>query len=503
MKRFFIDIRLSAIVLIAGIVISSCTKNNDTPTPQVPVGPDVNFYALTDNNTLLYCNGKTVAMPSKSIAVTGLPGSDKLLGIDFRPNTGQLFGISSGNRLYIINLESGAATPVGAAAFATALDGTFLGFDFNPTVDRIRVVTNTGQNLRLNPETGGIAATDGSVASAAIAAVAYTQSRAGATSTVLFDIDVTNNKLYRQDPPNAGTLVEVGNLNVDAEGAGGFDISSDSAFAIAALTVGGKNGLYSIDLKTGAATLGGIFGSNIIGIAIPTQAAAYAVSTANELLILDPTTGTVTFTKPITGLLAGENILGIDMRPATGQLFALGNNRILAINVTTGAATQVGAGTFSTPLVGTDFGFDFNPTVDRIRVVSNTGQNLRLNPIDGTVAATDGALNPSSIVVSAAAYTNSFAGATTTVLFDIDAVAGRLVKQDPPNTGGLVDIGSLGITLDAANGFDIGGTSGIAYGIFTAGGTTNIYSVNLTTGAATKGVAFTKAVRGFTLGLGL
>jgi hypothetical protein len=35
--------------------------------------------------------------------------------------------------------------------------------DFNPTVDRIRLVTASGQNLRLHPELGTVVATDGSI----------------------------------------------------------------------------------------------------------------------------------------------------------------------------------------------------------------------------------------------------------------------------------------------------------------------------------------------------
>ena len=47
----------------------------------------------------------------------------------------------------------------------------------------------------------------------------------------------------------------------------------------------------------------------------------YAVTTTNVLLSFDSATpGTVTTIAPITGLQAGENILGIDLRPATGQL---------------------------------------------------------------------------------------------------------------------------------------------------------------------------------------
>ena len=106
--------------------------------------------------------------------------------------------------------------------------------------------------------------------------------------------------------------------------------------------------------------------------------------------------------------------------------------------------------------MGTDFGFDFNPTVDKIRVVSNTGQNLRLNPDDGSVTGVDLALTPGTASITGAAYTNNFAGSTTTVLFDIDSQSDRLYKQDPPNNGTLVEIGSLGYDVDEAGGFDIG-----------------------------------------------
>src|SRR5437867_1935256 len=116
----------------------------------------------------------------------------------------------------------------------------------------------------------------------------------------------------------------------------------------------------------------------------------YAVTTANVLLSFDSATpGTVTTIGPITGLQIGENVLAIDLRPATGQLYALGStSRLYTINTTTAVATQVGsAGAFT--LSGTFFGFDFNPVVDRIRVVSDSDQNIRLNPNDGTLTATD------------------------------------------------------------------------------------------------------------------
>jgi len=509
MKTFNLVSKLGIVCAAAIILFStSCKKDRkvivDDGITEI-TGPDLNFYALTADNKLQLLNAKDVSSVTSTVAITGLATGETILGIDFRPATGELYAVSSASRIYIINKTSGAVRAVGTAAFTPAINGTSLGFDFNPIVDRIRLVTSTGQNLRLNPETGTVAMADGAIngATVNIGAVAYTENRAGAITTVLFDIDPTTDKLYKQDPPNNGTLVEVGSLSVDVTSAGGFDISPDGTSALAALTVGGTTGLYKIDITTGKASkIAKNFAGNIIGLAIPTEPVAYAVSAANELLIFNPTNPTPV-AKLITGLQAGESILGMDFRPVNGQLYALGStSRLYTLNASSGVAAQVGTTQLTTLLAGTAFGFDFNPTVDRIRVVSNLGQNLRLNPNDGAVAAVDGSLLPATSVISSAAYTNNFAGATTTVLFDIDAQNGRLVKQDPPNIGTLVDVGALGVTATAANGFDIGSTSGTAYALLTVSGVTKVYTINLTTGAATAGATITGNVSAFTLGLG-
>ncbi len=495
---------LATSTALAGILLlNSCKKNDGMVTTPV-VKPDVVFYGLTTNSQLVSYNAKATQTAISTKSITGLQPGETLLGIDFRPATGQLYGIGTTSRLYFINLQSGVATAVGEAPFTPAISGTIAGFDFNPTVDRIRLITNTGQNLRLNPETGTVAAVDGSLnpGTPALAGAAYTNSVAGAATTVLFDLDLVSKKLLRQDPPNAGTLVEVGNLGVTATGEAGFDISPDNTVALASLTVGSTSGLYQIDLTTGKATALGNFAAPIIGLAIPTNPVAYATDATNNLLIFNFNTPGTPISKPITGLAAGESILGIDMRPATGQLYGLGSGSIIySINMSNGAAVAVGS-TFSTLLSGTSFGFDFNPTVDRIRVVSNTGQNLRLNPIVGGIAAVDLALNPGTPNISAAAYTNSFAGATSTTLFDVDVTTDKLYSQIPPNDGGLVEIGTLGVDVQSSNGFDIGGASGKAYALFTVGSTTKLYTINLTTGVATAIADFPVAARSLAIGLG-
>ena len=162
------------------------------------------------------------------------------------------------------------------------------------------------------------------------------------------------------------------------------------------------------------------------------------------------------------------------MRPATGQLYALGStNRLYTINMSSGAAVIVGTGAFSTPTAQVWYGFDFNPTVDRIRMVGSNGQNLRLHPVTGVIAATDGNINPGTPSVSAVAYTNNFAGATTTTLYDLDHVMDKLYTQVPPNDGTLILTGSLGTDVDGGNGFDIGGASNIGYALLTSSGKQN------------------------------
>jgi hypothetical protein len=111
-------------------------------------------------------------------------------------------------------------------------------------------------------------------------------------------------------------------------------------------------------------------------------------------------------------------------------------------------------------------------------------------------------LNPGMPAVSAAAYTNNFAGTTSTMLFVIDHNNDKLYLQSPPNNGTLMEIGNLGINIEAANGFDIGGTTNNAYGLFTVAGTTKLYRIDLATGKATALTNFNSVVNGFTIGLG-
>ena len=294
MKKGIFITRTLAIVTIAFSILSCDMEQLASPqnemkdfagAPSAAKAPKGTFfYGLGENNEI---TGFTSGNPLKehgTVSITGLQTSETILAIDYRPATGQLYGVSDMSRLYIINPTTGVATAVSMTPFTPAIAGTNVGFDFNPTVDRIRLVTDQDQNLRLNPNTGAVAATDLPLnpGNPEVVAVAYINSFAGATSTVLYDINVADDMLYRQFPPNNGTLVPVGPLGVLATGEGGFDISSDNSVALAVLFGRGDDGeggeeisngnkirFYYIDLASGDATNAGKTDRVIIGIAIP------------------------------------------------------------------------------------------------------------------------------------------------------------------------------------------------------------------------------------------
>ncbi|WP_428307218.1 DUF4394 domain-containing protein [Lacipirellula sp.] len=200
-----------------------------------------------------------------------------------------------------------------------------------------------------------------------------------------------------------------------------------------------------------------------------------------------------TFLTAFNGSYFGGTIVGLDFRPASRQLYALtANGGLLTVNTATGATLAVGGP--NPNLNGVNFGFDFNPTIDRARIVSDVNKNIVMNPITGAVqlVATDLAYGPSDPnfgvdpnVVSSA-YSNNIPTATTSQLYGIDSGLDILVTQ-ANNTGTLGTVGPLGVNVVGAGGFDISGTSGIAYAAFQPANSaqSSLYTINLATGAAT------------------
>ena len=112
------------------------------PQPMASVAPLVEFTALSNDNKVFYFNARNLNTPIRSYSITGLQSGESIISIDYRPATGQLYGLGSTSRLYLINENSGLATPLGSMPFAPQIEGTSSSIDFNPTVDRVRLVSN-------------------------------------------------------------------------------------------------------------------------------------------------------------------------------------------------------------------------------------------------------------------------------------------------------------------------------------------------------------------------
>lgn len=528
---------LSAAVLAATLVLVGCHSDDDgdSGTPSVLS----NTVALTADNLLISFDRTTPqTITSTSPKLTGLQPNETLVGIDYRPANGVLYGVGSSGNVYELNPLTGVAsnrvflTNNAAGNAPIALVGTAFGVDFNPQADRLRVVSNTGQNLRINL---GVAVGNTFVdtqlpATPVVSGSAYTNSFSGVVNTRLFSINTLTGTLDEQGTlnpatgftqPNDGTQTTIAPLGVMPVGDTGFDIDPRNNLGYASFTVGGKTALYTINLTpaagTNAATMVNDIGTGLKGIKGITLAPVVTpkivgLTNSNQLITFSSNApNTITTDVAITGLNGpitspAEQILGVDFRPQDGLLWALSSaGRLYTIVPTTGVATfktVIANPTAVAALAATStVSMDFNPSANRLRVITPAGLNLRIAVVDiaavGTTAAIaagttfmDTAISRTDATPSviAAAYTNNFVGATSTQLFDLDESSDFLALQTPPNNGTLVNLGTAGLGVNIANlaGFDIaGGGNGLILTAVRANNTGPflLRTVNLTSGA--------------------
>jgi hypothetical protein len=333
--------------------------------------------ALTDLGFLLKFDSSTPQTPSAASFITGLGMGEQIVGIDFRPRTGQMFGIGVTNvmvggmamdqiRVFTIDVDSGVATLVPGSMAFNVTDGLNYGVDFNPTVDRIRVVNDANENFRINPNNGARADaptpdTDLNVmmggmmtpATQLVQSVAYDRSYdtgvAVGNRTTLYAIGTTvvggmnQATLFTQGgvnqtpSPNTGTLLTVGSLGVNLAAGTSADLqiagpatglttpNTGQAFAALTTTNMGMNttSLFSVNLATGAATsLGAIVGGglSIRGLAIVPEN-IYAIGTGatpgtdSQVFVYNSLTNSVTSSiTPFAGFQGGVNV-------TTGDVF--------------------------------------------------------------------------------------------------------------------------------------------------------------------------------------
>ena len=244
---------------------------------------------LTENGRLVHFRSDSPRKARDIGAVSGLAGNDtELVGIDFRVQDGKLYGVGNGGGVYTINTMTARAQLVNA--LSVPLDGTVFGVDFNPAADRLRIISDTGQNLAHNVNAGGVTVANATltytappaqaVPATGVTGAAYTNNDVAPngtpTATTLFDVDTMQDQIVIQSPPGNGILVATGKLGFDAGPSAGFDIYSDvvrgvtvANRAFATLSVNGKYSFYRVSLTTGRAALVGGFDEQVFDIAVP------------------------------------------------------------------------------------------------------------------------------------------------------------------------------------------------------------------------------------------
>ena len=216
------------------------------------------LYGVTDSNSLVTLHSDSPGALRASVPITGLQEGEQVLALDLRPKSGQLYVLGSTSRVYVINPASGAAHSLGNP-FSPALAGSNFGLDVDPVADRLRIVSDGRQNLRLNPEDGQVAGQDGTLAYAdgdpgagttpSFAADAYTG------DGKVFIIDTARDIIGTTAAAVDGKVTTVGPLNVDLQEPVSFDIAADGRAWVAGRVAGqGHSSLFVVDLATGALT---------------------------------------------------------------------------------------------------------------------------------------------------------------------------------------------------------------------------------------------------------
>jgi len=270
--------------LMAAALLAACATPAE---PEGPLRPET-VVAVTDAAELITFNAGQPQRVLERKPLQGLAAGDTLVGIDYRVARGVVFALSAGGRLYTLDTASGRLSPVGSGQPVALVAGA-AGVDFNPAADRLRVVGAGGQNLRLHPDTGAVAATDPALAyvpgdvragqAPQVVAAAYTYNQTDPKLTTNYAIDRAAGTLVTQGTvegvvpavsPNTGLLRTVGPLGTGPVDDAAFDISDLRNVPLAALRQGGRTRLYLLDLASGQARVLGTVGDGrpLWGLAI-------------------------------------------------------------------------------------------------------------------------------------------------------------------------------------------------------------------------------------------
>lgn len=287
----------------AGVATAAGMAPASAPTPDFQGGGAPyreELVALTADQHLIRFTAAYPARLTLRQRLTGLPDGDAVADIDYRVARGVLFGVSQQGRVVTIDPWTAKVTVVSSSLPAVSWGGHRVGMDFNPSVDRIRIVSRGGMNLRLHPDTGAVIdsqpkepglQTDRPLAYASgdvnagkpaeLSAVAYTYNKDNDKVTTLFGIDLAQGVLVRHGSvegvqpfvsPDSGHLNTVGALGLGKLLDATFDIADLRYLGLVAVRTQAdpRSVLVDVNLKTGVATRLGRIGDGepVIGLAI-------------------------------------------------------------------------------------------------------------------------------------------------------------------------------------------------------------------------------------------
>jgi hypothetical protein len=436
------------------------------------------------------------------------------IGIDFNPVTDRLRVVTNNSQNFRINPNTGSFVDGDAGVSGVNMDGAI----------------NTGTTT-----VGAIAHTNNSFVESLTTGYTIDSSTDSLYIQNPLNSGTQTSGLGLTFGGNALDIIEARGFDIPSGvnvASSGNPVSSGNGFAILEFATDSQQKFSTIDLTTGAVSSVSQINSgadSYLGLALQSASSRpmYGLTTDNRFVKFSSATpGTASFVN-ITGLTSGEILVGIDYRPSTGALYGLGINSttntgtLYIIDLLTAAATSVGSATgvafvdgssnaIDFPNTSFGYGVDINPVTNQLRVVVETGLNFRVNlstgaPIDGQSGQSgtnpDSDQNGAVTTSIAATHTNSYAGATSTSLYTLSASTDKLYIMSDPNSGTLTEVASITSSGSPLN-FDFLGafnapsnvevttsgsqvTSGSAFAVLSSGGTTSLYSINLTNGVAT------------------
>lgn len=483
---------------------------------QLDCTPASDLAALTTNDMLAVTSESnclvrfSVSDPSAITVIGPLDSAGDVVGLDFRPASGELFALTAMGELLLVDPMTAQTTQVTASI--GELQGGRYDIDFNPAANALRLISSARQNFRM----GSPALVEGAMMEAlvdgkfgylqGVVATAYTNVNPDQDGTQMYVISADSRTFYQQDP-NVGLLTRIGGLfeaadTLDVKGYNVFTTADDTNEHYAVFDVDGTVGLYAVDpANAGTTLLKELPPAAADGDYMDLTVAAGSSDAEREFTVYEqsamdefelqvfeldpanPDSGTplAAFenTIPLSGLAADDVIVGFDLRTtnpggAANGLYAVADSgTIYSVSVMdnlvlpdTADASNIAA--LSQALSGQRFDIDFNPRADLLRIIGDAGQNLRVNLdqdrvlaemardagfafVDGTVRLDD-TMAPIPVAVAYRAAPMQLMNATPSLDFQylIDARNSGLARVAVPNDGALVAVGdglADGLTL--------------------------------------------------------